>query len=142
MRVSKILFAGAVAGFAFIASLASTNATDASSPPDGVANASLASSMAEYGMAHKDPATLLAAARIMDGLKANVTKPMGTGGAKPELYDPMTLLKLAQSYATGADASLASAITGEMKNVSATQAVCYYQYYYYYGYLYYRYLCY
>ena len=142
MRISKILFAGAVAGFAFIASLASTNAKDASSPPDGVANASLASSMAEYGMAHHDPATLLAAARIMDSLKANVTKPMGTEGAKPETYNPMTLLKSAQSYSTGADASLAAAINDEMKNVSTTQAVCYYQYYYYYGYLYYRYLCY
>ncbi len=142
MRISKMLIAGAVAGLAFIASVAATSASDAASPPDGVANASLASSMAEYGMAHHDPATLLAAARIMDGLKANVTKPMGTGGAKPESYDPMTLLKLAQSYSTGADASLAAAIGDEMKNVSTTQAVCYYQYYYYYGYLYYRYICY
>jgi hypothetical protein len=143
MRYGKLILAAAVAGLTMVAAFAPTTAKEAAPPPDGAAIANLASTMAQYGTTNHDPATLLAAAHIINGLKANVSKPMQTAGAgKPEAYDPMALLKLAKSYATGPNASLASAIDGEMKNVSSTQAVCYYQYYYYYGYYYYRYVCY
>ena len=143
MRYGKFFLAAAVASLTMVASFAPTAAMESKQPPDGGASANLASTMAQYGLANHDPATLLAAAHIINGLKVNVAKPMPTAGAgKPDSYDPMALLKLAKTYATGANASLASAIDGEMKNVSSTQSVCYYQYYYYYGYYYYRYVCY
>ncbi|MEJ0043038.1 MAG: hypothetical protein WDM81_12895 [Rhizomicrobium sp.] len=68
---------------------------------------------------------------------------MAAGGGKPQTYDPLALLKLAKSYATGPNASLASAIDAEMKNVSSTQATCLYQYYCNaWGYCWYEYYCY
>lgn len=141
MSYRKFVIAAAVAG-ALLTSFSPTFAKE-EAPPEGAAAAALASNLAQYGTMHKDPAALLAAAHIMNGLKANVSKPTETAaGAKPASYDPLALLKLAKSYATGANASLAAAIDGEMKAVSSTQYTCYYQYYYYYGVLYYRYVCY
>jgi hypothetical protein len=143
MKFGKLMLAAVAASLTMITSFAPTTAMESKQSPEGPASANLASTMAQYGMANHDPATLLAAAHIINGLKANVAKPqMAEGAGKPQAYDPMALLKLAKTYATGANASLASAIDGEMKNVSSTQAVCYYQYYYYYGYYYYRYVCY
>ena len=75
------------------------------------ARANLAASLAQYGEASHDPASLLAAAHIINGLNANVgTQKPTTGEGKPQAYDPMTLLKLAKTYATGPNASLAAAI--------------------------------
>lgn len=143
MSYRKFVIAVAVAG-ALLTSFAPTSAKEEAGPaPEGAAAAALASNLAQYGTMHKDPAALLAAAHIMNGLKANVSKPTETAaGAKPASYDPLALLKLAKGYATGANASLAAAIDTEMKAVSSTQYTCYYQYYYYYGVLYYRYVCY
>jgi hypothetical protein len=143
MKFGKLILAAVVAGLTMVASLATTSAKEAMAAPDGAARANLAATLAQYGMTNKDPAALLAAAHIINGLKANVAKQASAaGGGKPEAYDALTLLKLAKGYATGANASLASAIDGEMKNVSATQAVCYYQYYCNYGYCWYQYYCY
>jgi hypothetical protein len=143
MRYGKLILAAAVAGFTMITTLGGSTAKEMMAPPEATASASLAASLAQYGLDKHDPASLLAAAHIINGLKANVAKPMpAAAGAKPESYDPMMLLKTAKTYATGANAALAAAIDGEMKNVSSTQAVCYYQYYLYYGYYYYRYVCY
>ena len=143
MKFGKLILAAVVAGLTMVASFAPTSAKEAMAAPDGAARANLAATLAQYGMTNKDPAALLAAAHIINGLKANVAKQASAeGGGKPEAYDALTLLKLAKGYATGANASLASAIDGEMKNVSATQAVCYYQYYCNYGYCWYQYYCY
>ncbi|MGZ5924240.1 MAG: hypothetical protein ACXWLC_06255 [Rhizomicrobium sp.] len=143
MKFGKLILAAAVAGLTMVASFAPTMAKEGTAAPDGAARANLAATLAQYGIANKDPASLLAAAHIINGLKANVAKQSpAAGGAKPESYDALTLLKLAKSYATGPNASLESAIEGEMKNVSATQAVCYYQYYCNYGYCWYQYYCY
>jgi hypothetical protein len=131
MRYGKLILAAAVAGLTMVASFAPTAATEATAPADGIAKANLAATLAQYGMANHDPATLLAAAHIINGLKSNVAKqtPMADGSGKPtSTYDPLTLLKMAKTYATGPNASLASAIDGEMKNVSSTQMVCYYAY--------------
>ena len=50
---------------------------------------------------------------------------------------------MAKNYATGPNASLAAAIDAEIKNVSSTQATCYYQYYCNaWGYCWYEYYCY
>jgi hypothetical protein len=146
MRYGKLLLAAAVAGFTMVASFGPTTAKEAAPPPDGVAKANLAATLAQYGMANHDPATLLAAAHIINGLKSNVARqtPMAAaGGTKPQTYDPLTLLKLAKTYATGNNVSLETAIDGEMKNVSSTQATCYYQYFCNaWGYCYYEYYCY
>lgn len=143
MRTIKLVLAAAA--FTMAGSLIATNAKEATPPPDGVAKANLAATLAQYGEANHDPASLLAAAHIINGLKSNVAvkTAMKEGGGKPESYDPLTLLKLAKTYATGANASLAGAIDTEMKAVSATQAVCYYQYYCNaWGYCWYEYYCY
>lgn len=143
MKTGTLIRAAAIAAFATAASLAPTAAKEATGAPDGAARANLAATLAQYGTANHDPAALLAAAHIINGLKANVAKQTKTAGTgKPESYDALSLLKLAKTYATGANASLASAIDGEMKNVSATQAVCYYEYYCNYGYCWYQYYCY
>lgn len=143
MKTGTLIRAAVVAAFASFVSLAPTAAKEATGVPDGAARANLAATLAQYGTANHDPAALLAAAHIINGLKANVAKQTKTAGAgKPESYDALSLLKLAKTYATGANASLASAIDGEMKNVSATQAVCYYEYYCNYGYCWYQYYCY
>ena len=143
MKTGTLIRAAAIAAFATAVSFAPTAAKEATPAPDGAARANLAATLAQYGTANHDPAALLAAAHIINGLKANVAKQTKTtGGGKPESYDALSLLKLAKTYATGANASLASAIDGEMKNVSATQAVCYYEYYCNYGYCWYQYYCY
>jgi len=143
VKTGTLIRAAVVAAFASFVSLAPTAAKEATGVPDGAARANLAATLAQYGTANHDPAALLAAAHIINGLKANVAKQTKTAGAgKPESYDALSLLKLAKTYATGANASLASAIDGEMKNVSATQAVCYYEYYCNYGYCWYQYYCY
>ena len=143
MKFGKLILAAAVAGLAMAASFDTTTAKEAMPAPDGAARANLAATLAQYGTVNHDPAALLAAAHIINGLKANVAKHTTVGaGAKPESYDALSLLKLAKTYATGPNAPLASAIEGEMKNVSATQAVCYYEYYCNYGYCWYQYYCY
>lgn len=139
----NLILAATVAAFTTVSAFAPTPAKEATGAPDGAARANLAATLAQYGTANHDPAALLAAAHIINGLKANVAKQTKMAGAgKPESYDALSLLKLAKTYATGANASLASAIDGEMKNVSATQAVCYYEYYCNYGYCWYQYYCY
>lgn len=143
--MTKQKLIAAIAGMAMLVGITPSLAKEATAPTDGVARANLAATLAQYGMTSHDPASLLAAAHIINGLKSNVGMQMPTaeGGAKPASYDPMSLLKLAKTYATGPNASLASAIDGEMKMVSATQAVCYYQYYCNaWGYCVYRYFCY
>jgi hypothetical protein len=145
MRLNKFIAAATVASFAFAGTFSATTAKEATPPPDGVAKAQLAATLAQYGEANHDPASLLAAAHIINGLKSNVAMktPMKDGAGQPESYDPLTLLKLAKTYATGPNASLAAAIDTEMKAVSATQAVCYYQYYCNgWGYCWYQYYCY
>lgn len=143
MKFDKLVLTAAAVGLAMSLSIGATVAKEATPAPDGAARANLAATLAQYGTANHDPAALLAAAHIINGLKANVAKRTAAGGgAKPESYDPIMLLKLAKTYATGSNASLASAIDGEMKNVSATQAVCYYEYYCNYGYCWYQYYCY
>jgi len=144
MKYSKFILAAAVAGFTLAGTLSAGSAKEAAAPEDGVARANLAATLAQYGTANHDPASLLAAAHIINGLKANVgMQKAGGGDAKPQAYDPMTLLKLAKTYATGPNAALASAIDGEMKAVSSTQAVCYYSYYCNaWGYCWYAYRCY
>jgi hypothetical protein len=146
MRFGKFIAAAAIAGFTMVASFGPTTAKETAAPPEGAQKAQLAATLAAYGMANHDPATLLAAAHIINGLKSNVGTMKGStaAGTKPAAtYDPLSLLKLAKSYATGPNASLASAIDTEMKNVSATQAVCYYQYYCNaWGYCWYEYYCY
>jgi len=145
MRYGKFIAAATVAGFTMLASFAPTSAKETAAPPEGVQKAQLAATLAAYGEANHDPATLLAAAHLINSLKSNVgTMKSGAPGAKPaSTYDPLTLLKMAKNYATGPNASLAAAIDAEMKNVSATQAVCYYQYYCNaWGYCWYEYYCY
>ncbi len=143
MKTGTLIRAAAIAAFATAVSFAPAAAKEATGAPDGAERANLAATLAQYGTANHDPAALLAAAHIINGLKANVAKQTKTAGTgKPESYDALSLLKLAKTYATGANASLASAIDGEMKNVSATQAVCYYEYYCNYGYCWYQYYCY
>jgi len=143
LRFANLLSAASVAAVIMISCLTPTAAKEGAAAPDGAARANLAATLAQYGTANHDPAALLAAAHIINGLKANVAKQSKMpGGGKPESYDALSLLKLAKTYATGANASLASAIDGEMKNVSATQAVCYYEYYCNYGYCWYQYYCY
>jgi hypothetical protein len=143
LKTGTLIRAAALAALATVVSLTSTAAKEATGAPDGAARANLAATLAQYGTANHDPAALLAAAHIINGLKANVAKQTKASGAgKPESYDALSLLKLAKTYATGANASLSSAIDGEMKNVSATQAVCYYEYYCNYGYCWYQYYCY
>lgn len=143
MKFGKLILAAAVAGLAMASLSDATTAKEATPARDGAARANLAATLAQYGTTNHDPAALLAAAHIINGLKANVAKQTtAAGGAKPEAYDALSLLKLAKTYATGPNASLASAIDGEMKNVSATQAVCYYEYYCNYGYCWYQYYCY
>jgi len=142
MRSIKLVLAAAA--FTMAGSLVATNAKEATPPPDGVAKANLAATLAQYGEANHDPASLLAAAHIINGLKSNVAvkTAMKEGGGKPEAYDPLTLLKLAKTYA-GSNTSLVAAIDTEIKNVSATQAVCYYSYYCNgWGYCWYAYRCY
>jgi hypothetical protein len=144
MSTRKFIAAVAVAAFT-LAATGAGSAKEAAAPPDGVQKAQLAATLAAYGEANHDPATLLAAAHLINGLKSNVgTMKGGTAGAKPTAtYDPLTLLKMAKNYATGPNASLAAAIDAEIKNVSATQAVCYYQYYCNaWGYCWYEYYCY
>ena len=144
MKYGKFLLAAAFAGFTMVSTLGPTAAKESEAPADGVARANLAATLAQYGEANHDPASLLAAAHIINGLKSNVAvqKP-AVGAGKLTAYDPMNLLKLAKTYATGPNASLAAAIDGEMKNVSSTQAVCYYQYYCNaWGYCWYAYQCY
>jgi len=145
MRYGKFIAAATVAGFTMLASFVPTTAKETAAPPEGVQKAQLAATLAAYGEANHDPATLLAAAHLINGLKSNVgTMKSGAAGAKPTAtYDPLTLLKMAKTYATGPNASLAAAIDAEIKNVSATQAVCYYQYYCNaWGYCWYEYYCY
>lgn len=141
MNVIKTGLVAIAASMAMFGGLAT--AAEEAAPQDGVARANLAATLAQYGMANHDAATLLAAAHIINGLKSNVGKQMATSGnGKPEAYDPLTLLKAAKTYA-GSNASLVAAIDTEMKNVSATQAVCYYSYYCNgWGYCWYAYRCY
>ncbi len=143
MRFNKVVLATVVAGLTTISTFGSFAATDKIGPEDGGARANLAATLVEYGMANHDASTLLAAAHIINGLKGNVGKQTATIGAgKPESYDPLTLLKTAKTFA-GDDKALVAAIDGEMKNVSATQAVCYYSYYCNgWGYCWYAYRCY
>jgi hypothetical protein len=144
MTYKKFILAAAVASFTLAGTFSAGSAKETAAPEDGVARANLAATLAQYGTANHDPASLLAAAHIINGLKANVALQKAGGMGKPAgAYDPMALLKLAKSYATGPNASLASAIDGEMKAVSSTQAVCYYQYYCNaWGYCWYAYQCY
>src|SRR5581483_1449841 len=108
MRYGKLILAAAVAGFTMLTTLGATTAKEASAPPEATASATLAASLAQYGLDKHDPSALLAAAHIINGLKANVAKPQPTAaGTKPESYDPMMLLKTAKNYATGPNASLA-----------------------------------
>jgi hypothetical protein len=144
MRYRKFIAAAAVVAFS-LAATGAGSAKETAAPPEGVQKAQLAATLAAYGEANHDPATLLAAAHLINGLKSNVgLMKSGAPGTKPAAsYDPLTLLKLAKSYATGANASLAGAIDTEMKNVSSTQATCYYQYYCNaWGYCWYEYYCY
>ncbi len=143
MMYRKFILAAAVAGFTLAGTLSAGTAKETAAPEDGVARANLAATLAQYGTANHDPASLLAAAHIINGLKANVGTMKSGAAGKPQAYDPITLLKLAKTYATGPNASLASAIDTEMKAVSSTQAVCYYQYYCNaWGYCWYAYQCY
>ena len=147
MTHRRLMFSVAAAAVMSLAAISPVDAASSAMPSgDGPAKASLAAMLAQYGIDNKDPYSLLTAARIIDGLKANVAKQTPiklTKGAKPESYDPLALLKLAKGYASGTDASLAAAIDVETKNVSATQAVCYYQYYCNgWGYCWYQYYCY
>ena len=133
--------------FAAMATIAPAIAASSAMPSgDGPAKASLAAMLAQYGIQNKDPYSLLTAARIIDGLRSNVAKqtPVKLAkGAKPETYDPLALLKLARGYASQSDTALVDAIDVETKHVSATQAVCYYQYYCNgWGYCWYQYYCY
>ena len=141
MNIVKTGLVAIAASMAMFGGLAT--AAEEAAPQDGVARANLASTLAQYGMANHDAATLLAAAHIINGLKSNVGKQTATAGnGKPEAYDPLTLLKLAKTYA-GSNTSLVAAIDTEIKNVSATQAVCYYSYYCNgWGYCWYAYRCY
>lgn len=144
MSYRKYIAAAVVAAFA-LAATGAGSAKEAEAPADGLQKAQLAATLAAYGEANHDPATLLAAAHLINGLKSNVgTMKSGAPGSKPTAtYDPLTLLKMAKNYATGPNASLAAAIDAEIKNVSATQAVCYYQYYCNaWGYCWYQYYCY
>ncbi len=144
MRYRKLIAAATVAVFS-LATTGAGSAKEAAAPPEGVQKAQLAATLAAYGEANHDPATLLAAAHLINGLKSNVgLMKSGAQGAKPTAtYDPLTLLKLAKTYATGPNASLAGAIDSEIKNVSSTQATCYYQYYCNaWGYCWYEYYCY
>jgi hypothetical protein len=143
MQTFKLVLAAMA--FTMAGTFVATTAKEATPPPDGVAKANLAATLAQYGEINHDPASLLAAAHIINGLKSNVAvkTPTTKTGAKAESYDPLTLLKLAKTYATGANASYAAAIDVEMKQVSATQAVCAYQYYCNgWGYCWYEYYCY
>jgi hypothetical protein len=141
MNMIKTGLVAIAASMAMFGGLAT--AAEEPAPQDGVARANLAATLAQYGMANHDASTLLAAAHIINGLKSNVGKQAATtGNGKPEAYDPLTLLKLAKTYA-GSNASLVGAIDAEIKNVSATQAVCYYSYYCNgWGYCWYAYRCY
>jgi hypothetical protein len=141
MNMIKTGLVAIAASMAMFGGLAT--AAEEAAPQDGVARANLAATLAQYGMANHDASTLLAAAHIINGLKSNVGKQSATAGnGKPEAYDPLTLLKLAKTYA-GSNASLVGAIDTEIKNVSATQAVCYYSYYCNgWGYCWYAYRCY
>ena len=141
MNIIKTGLVAIAASMAMFGGLAT--AAEEAAPQDGVARANLAATLAQYGMANHDASTLLAAAHIINGLKSNVGKQAATAGnGKPEAYDPLTLLKLAKTYA-GSNTSLVAAIDTEIKNVSATQAVCYYSYYCNgWGYCWYAYRCY
>jgi hypothetical protein len=141
MNIIKTGLVAIAASMAMFGGLAT--AAEEAAPQDGVARANLAATLAQYGMANHDASTLLAAAHIINGLKSNVGKQSATAGnGKPEAYDPLTLLKLAKTYA-GSNTSLVAAIDTEIKNVSATQAVCYYSYYCNgWGYCWYAYRCY
>ena len=147
MTQRRFLISATAAAMMSLAAISPVNGASSAMPSgDGPAKASLAAMLAQYGIDNKDPYSLLTAAPISDGLKANVAKQAPvklTKGAKPETYDPLALLKLAKGYAAGTDASLTAAIDVETKNVSATQAVCYYQYYCNgWGYCWYQYYCY
>jgi hypothetical protein len=143
MKLKMLALAFAVSGFAAISTVGSLAATDKVAPEDGAARANLAATLAQYGTANHDASSLLAAAHIINSLKSNVGKQAATAGnGKPEAYDPLTLLKEAKTYAAG-NTALMAAIDTEMKNVSATQAVCYYSYYCNgWGYCWYAYRCY
>ncbi|MBL6940303.1 MAG: hypothetical protein ISS15_18980 [Alphaproteobacteria bacterium] len=129
MPISKRL-AAAIASLVVLVPLAAS-AKEITPPPGNLARAHLAATMAEYGMANHDAATLLAAAHIINGLKANVVKMSGSQdhrtGKPVATYDPLELLKLAKIYAASSDASLLTAINAEMRNVRSTQATCSYQ---------------
>jgi hypothetical protein len=143
MKFKTLALTVAISALTAISTVGSLAATDKAAPQDGAARANLAATLAQYGTANHDASSLLAAAHIINSLKSNVGKQTATtGDGKPEAYDPLTLLKLAKTYA-GDDKALASAIDVEMKNVSATQAVCYYSYYCNgWGYCWYAYRCY
>jgi hypothetical protein len=143
MKLKTLALAIAVGGLAPVTTFGSLAATDKVASQDGAARANLAATLAQYGTANHDASSLLAAAHIINSLKSNVGKQTATtGDGKPESYDPLSLLKLAKSYA-GDNKALAEAIDAEMKNVSATQAVCYYSYYCNgWGYCWYAYRCY
>ena len=143
MKLKTFALAVAVGSFSILSTVGSFAATDKTAPEDGAARANLAATLAQYGTANHDASSLLAAAHIINSLKSNVGKQTATtGNGKPEAYDPLTLLKEAKTYAAG-NTALLGAIDTEMKNVSATQAVCYYSYYCNgWGYCWYAYRCY
>ena len=143
MKLKTLALAIAVSSFAAISTVGSFAATDKVAPEDGAARANLAATLAQYGTPNHDASSLLAAAHIINSLKSNVGKQTATtGDGKPASYDPLTLLKEAKTYAAG-NTALMAAIDTEMKNVSATQAVCYYSYYCNgWGYCWYAYRCY
>jgi hypothetical protein len=143
MKLKTLALTVAISALMAVSTVGSLAATDKAAPQDGAARANLAATLAQYGTANHDASSLLAAAHIINSLKSNVGKQTATAGdGKPEAYDPLSLLKLAKTYA-GDDKALASAIDVEMKNVSATQAVCYYSYYCNgWGYCWYAYRCY
>ena len=120
-----------------------TTASFAATPPAGgkpdaaeTARAQLASQMATYGIANKDPYSILAAVEAMHGLHAKVlTAPGGK-----ETYDPSTLLKAAKTYAAN-DANLTKVIDAKLAQIGSGQGYwlngyyyCTYGYYLVYGY--------
>jgi len=121
-----------------------TTASFAAAPPAAgkpdaaeAARAQLASQMASYGIANKDPYSILAAVEALHGLHAKV---LSAPGGK-ETYDPSTLLKAAKTYAAN-DPNLTKVIDAKLAQIGSGQGWydvygyyhCTYGYYIVYGY--------